>query len=413
MQYLVRCECGRQLVVTEGVPGMTITCACGRELHLADARRGVFPDDADPAGGEPTVPDFVRTLYTLTPRCYATVTLFGLNIAAYLIMVLFGVDPVSPSAKDLIPWGACFGPLVWQGEYWRLLACTFLHFGIIHIACNMWGLWNIGFLVERFVGTVGFVILYFISGLVGSVATLFWSPYSVGAGASGALFGLVGALFGFVMLRQDTVPERIRRSLRSSAVSFAVINLLISFTVPNIGVAAHLGGLAAGFCCGLAMSQPITLRACARRPLRNVLVAAGGALVIAGAFLLLPPPAVDVRIEFELVLDHQKKAIDIFNKAQKQADDGTITQAELANVVENEALPEWRKMTGPINALKNVPEGQKPIYDLMCDYLNSRQRGWELLAEGIRDDDPAKLQQAKAEEKRANTAVKKLNEKLK
>ena len=75
MQYLLRCECGRQLVVTEGVPGLTITCGCGRVLHLSDGHRGVFSDEADDSSQQ-AMAHFWRTLYQLTPRCFVTPAIF-------------------------------------------------------------------------------------------------------------------------------------------------------------------------------------------------------------------------------------------------------------------------------------------------------------------------------------------------
>ena len=97
----------------------------------------------------------------------------------------------------VLEWGANFGPKTMDGQWWRLFTSMFLHFGIIHIGFNMWVLWNVGRLVERLVGNFGFALLYVVSGLLGSVASLAWNPTTISAGASGAVFGVVGALIGF------------------------------------------------------------------------------------------------------------------------------------------------------------------------------------------------------------------------
>jgi rhomboid protease GluP len=298
MAYIVRCECGRQLMVTSGMPGLTITCACGRMLHVDD---GTEPIGAPEASDGYTI-HFWRTLYQLTPRCFVTPALFWLNIAVFVAMVASGISLFQPNQnpnqnqKDLQEmvdhWGADYTPFtLGKGEYWRLLTCTFVHFGVIHLAFNVWALRNVGYLVERLVGNTGLLILYVISGVVGSLASTAWILFRnqivVSAGASGAVFGVFGALFGFIVFRRDTVPPRILSSLRSSGITFIGLNLLLPLLIPSINIAGHLGGLAAGFCCGLALSQPVTLEARTGRPLRNLMVATAGALVIASTFLIL------------------------------------------------------------------------------------------------------------------------------
>ena len=98
-----------------------------------------------------------------------------------------------------------------------MLTCAFLHFGIIHLAFNMWVLWQLGDLVERLVGNIGFLVLYIISGVGGSLASLLWNPMVISAGASGAVFGVGGALMGFILLRRDTIPAEVLKHLRAGS----------------------------------------------------------------------------------------------------------------------------------------------------------------------------------------------------
>ena len=137
----------------------------------------------------------------------------------------------SPRGETLVAWGANYGPLTLDGQWWRLLTCTFVHIGIIHIGLNMWVLWDIGQLVERLTGNVGFLLLYLLSGLFGSLASVYWNPEVLSAGASGAVFGAFGGLMGFVLLRGDSIPKSILGPLRNSGTSFLFYNLIFGFSI--------------------------------------------------------------------------------------------------------------------------------------------------------------------------------------
>src|SRR5262245_31187047 len=163
----------------------------GFTLAQVDAIRealGLAPAGPDEPAGR--VEGFHRALRTGTPRVYVTAALIGLNVAVFAAMLLDGVHPLSPTPLDLIDWVADFGPLTTHGQWWRLLTATFLHIGFFHLMFNMWALSAFGPLVERQVGNVGFLVLYLVAGLVGSVASLWWNPLLVSAGASGAIFGV-------------------------------------------------------------------------------------------------------------------------------------------------------------------------------------------------------------------------------
>ena len=123
-------------------------------------------------------------------------------------MLATGVNFLAPDPQDMLNWGADFGPKTLNGQWWRTVTCMFLHFGIIHLGFNMWVLWDLGQLVERLVGNVGFLVLYFASGIAGSLASLAWQPLAISAGASGAVFGVAGALLGLIAFRHDSVPSR-------------------------------------------------------------------------------------------------------------------------------------------------------------------------------------------------------------
>ena len=156
-----------------------------------------------PGRSKESTEDLLNALRKHRPRALVAPVLVAINIMVFVLMVATGVDFMEPSIEDLISWGANFGPRTVDWEWWRLLSCTFLHIGALHIAFNMYVLWDVGRVVERLVGSTTFLVLYVASGLVGSLASLALNPQVVSAGASGSVFGVFGALIGFAALQRD------------------------------------------------------------------------------------------------------------------------------------------------------------------------------------------------------------------
>jgi len=226
-----------------------------------------------------------RTLFR-TSRVVVTPILAVACVAVYGAMILAGASPITPDNQLMINWGANFGPsVVFDHQYWRLLSCMFLHFGAIHLALNLWCLVSAGPTVERIFGNLGFAALYVLSGLGGSVAGLWTHPATIGAGASGAVFGIFGGLLGFVAVRRRDVPAAILRPMRSGAVTFVVLNLAIGLSDSRIDMSAHLGGLATGFVVGLMMvaASPSGSGAAGTARRSGVVVASAVALALLAA----------------------------------------------------------------------------------------------------------------------------------
>jgi rhomboid protease GluP len=208
-----------------------------------------------------------------------TYFLLAINIAVYLWMCLHHVDPKDPSEGDLIHYGANVTWLVLHGQWYRLLTATFVHVGLIHLATNMWCLWNLGILGEPLIGPWGMVAVYMITGIAGNLLSMAsnvllfnWSHYPnilyiPGAGASGAVFGIAGILIVLLSNRRLPFPWLELKRLRSSVVKFAAINLVIGLStmVINVGIridnSAHIGG----FLSGLALGVPLVPRMTAGR----------------------------------------------------------------------------------------------------------------------------------------------------
>jgi rhomboid protease GluP len=194
----------------------------------------------------------------------------GINCLVFLGMAFGGVSIASPSPEQLLTWGADYGPYVLVlGEWWRLLTAIFVHVGILHLATNMWCLWNLGLLGEPLLGPFGMFAAYVLTGIGGNLLSTAVHPGVpggaegiVGAGASGAVFGLAGVLILLLKSPMLPLPKIEVQRLRKSVIWFAVLNFVIGAgtwvarTRLQIDNMAHLGG----FLSGLAFALPLVPR---------------------------------------------------------------------------------------------------------------------------------------------------------
>ena len=188
----------------------------------------------------------------------ATTALIAINVLVFVIgAAVSGGDALLGGGRvdSFHQRWALVLPLVQDGEYWRLLTSGFLHFGIIHLALNMWALFQLGRALENTLGRARFVGVYFASLLAGSAAVLVLqriggeSSWSFTAGASGAIFGLLGCLAAGMRARGISV-------MRSGIGATLLINLVITLTIPGISIGGHVGGLIGGAICGALLLSP-------------------------------------------------------------------------------------------------------------------------------------------------------------
>ncbi|HEY9126392.1 MAG TPA: rhomboid family intramembrane serine protease [Acidobacteriaceae bacterium] len=198
----------------------------------------------------------------------ATYALIAINVLVYVAMALNHVSLFKPTGAQLITWGATHPyAVLYLGQWWRIVTAMFVHVGVIHLATNMWCLWNLGLLGEPLLGPLGIVAAYLLAGAAGNLLSIginmaTRTEGSVGAGASGAVLGIAGALIVLLkspaLLKRHNTPEDRKEisGLRRSIIYFAVITFLIGFggnqfngyvnlevKVDNM---AHLGGLIGG-----------------------------------------------------------------------------------------------------------------------------------------------------------------------
>lgn len=172
---------------------------------------------------------------------YVTYILMSISIFVFLftyLLYFLGFDSLA-----LLDLGVLHGPSVKLGQYYRLITPVFIHIGIIHLFFNMYALFIIGTQLESFYGRFKYLIIYFYSAITGSLLSMTFSPDGVSAGASGAIFGLLGALLYFGYHYRVYLGN----VMKTQIIPIIILNLLIGFTLPNIDQAAHIGGLVGGF----------------------------------------------------------------------------------------------------------------------------------------------------------------------
>jgi rhomboid protease GluP len=241
------------------------TTLAGGNAHAAHAHatHEQAPDVAGTSG-----PEYSEWDPRAAPGTYV---LLAINIAVFLWMTLHGVSLRDPTPAQLLHYGANSPLLVLEGQWYRLLTATFVHIGFIHIATNMWCLWNLGLLGEPLLGPWGMVAVYVLTGVAGNLVSVAWdvawavsmrSPQdlagSVGAGASGAVFGIAGILIVLLSNRRLPIPWSELKRLRTSVARFAGINLVIGAStilpifgnIVRIDNSAHLGGFLFGLALG-------------------------------------------------------------------------------------------------------------------------------------------------------------------
>jgi rhomboid protease GluP len=231
-------RCGRQL------PPLTFgKKICQWCVQHEAAQRGELGEDAiQPVMAAP----WVRRESSVS----LTQVIFGANVMVFIAMVAASGPSLDFNGQVMVHFGANFGPYTLSGQWWRLLTYVFLHGGPFHIAMNMWCLWNLGTLCESLYGRWTYAAIYLITGVGGGLASVAWNPQVLSVGASGAIFGLAGALIASFYLGEFSFSGISIKGTLSSLLSFAAFNLFLGSLIPGIDNACHAGGLVTGLIVG-------------------------------------------------------------------------------------------------------------------------------------------------------------------
>ncbi|MDE3084403.1 MAG: rhomboid family intramembrane serine protease [Verrucomicrobiota bacterium] len=351
--------------------------------------------DEEPSFTPNPAAEFAARLHRSTPRLWVTPALIAANAAVFLTMCALGVDPLAPHTDDIVRWGGNFAPLTTHDEWWRLFTCMFVHIGLLHVTMNMVVLWDIGRFVERLLGNIGFLVVYLLAGLAGSVASLAWNSHVVSAGASGAIFGLYGALFGFLLRNRHAIPRGLLLRLRKAAGLFVIYNIAFSFAVRGIDIAAHLGGFSGGFLLGLAIALPLADEAVARRPRRNAAVGLAGLALIVGVASAIPA-RVDFVAEWEKAATLEARLDQAYQADLAKTQQGQLSGADFARDIRTSLLPAWQAKMTDLAGLQLTGQDNL-VRRKLVEYMHAREREWLLTAESLTNDDPALAEALKAQ----------------
>ncbi|MCM8527667.1 MAG: rhomboid family intramembrane serine protease [Lentisphaeraceae bacterium] len=227
---------------------------------------------------------FQEHLHNSAPGLVVTKLIILINVLVhvYVMSITKNYEPDN-LGRLYIDMGANIGLLTFGGEWWRIITSMFIHGGLTHLIFNMYALWAIGSIVEKLFGSFGFICLYFISGVIGSVFSLYNHTFNVpSVGASGAVFGVFGALVSYAYFKK--MPKPIASSVLKNAGFMILINGAIGFSIPQIDNAAHIGGCIGGIIAAYFIGQDITNLNFKKRQINSIIVCICCAILVASTW---------------------------------------------------------------------------------------------------------------------------------
>ena len=245
-------------------------------------------------------PDFVATHEFTTrlnaladaqsPWTSATNLIIALNALVFVIMGLLGAGWITvDSMMPYFLYGANNGAATTDGEWWRLLTSMFVHYGLIHLLLNMWALYQAGHFLEKLQGRALYTLTYLGSGLAGGILSIAWhGDKTWSAGASGAIFGVYGAILGYMLREKQGLPPGVYKPMMKSTLGFAAYNLFYGMRA-GVDNSAHLGGLVGGFALGWLLALPVDREARLGRTRQKLQLGLGALAVMVAAGVFLTP----------------------------------------------------------------------------------------------------------------------------
>jgi len=335
-------------------------------------------------------------------RARVTWSILAANVLAFVLVVIAGGSPFDISSATLIQIGGNFAPLVTGGQWWRLLVNVFLHASLLHIGFNMLALWQAGPLVERLFGSLPFALIYLGAGLGGSVASIFWRQEVVSVGASGAVFGIYGALLAYLAGQRGAFSLSSLRSLRVSALAFIIYSLAFGFGTTGIDNAAHLGGLAGGILLGAAFARPLEKRSWQAREVVRAAILSAPAVVLFGGLLVATPDKSEVYrrgLALETMIDafgdEEREINNVVRDLQERLKNRTLTDDEAVVTIERELIPRWDKRIAALSSPALAGTKNEQLRQTLVQYATLRRDSMALLSTAIRTDDRSQADEAK------------------
>lgn len=358
------------------------------------------PFDPLPVHGE-GAPALTGLLQTSPARVPVTMVLLAVNILIFVAMLSHGASLWHTSTAVPLAWGANFGPATQDGQWWRLGTAMFLHFGVIHLALNMWALWDIGRLLEQVYGRWRYLLLYLGAGVFGNLLSLvIQGNLAVSGGASGAIFGLYGALVLFLWRERGQMERSEFRWMFGAASIFIVLALVMGQLITGIDNSAHVGGLVSGALLGVALSRPWTWNSPRNRYVRQT---AMGLVLLAGAALWTSVPAPSYRLGEEVrareainrfLLQDQRISQEwasILGKGQEKQ----WSFDQLAGEIDSAITTEYQESFENLSALHlDTAAPSARTLEILRKYAELRSTASQELSDGLRRRDAAQIRKA-------------------
>lgn len=335
------------------------------------------------------------------PQLRLTPLLIAANVLIFIAMLFNGASLWHAQNTIQLAWGANFGPATQDGEWWRLGSALFLHFGVLHLLLNMGALWDVGQWVERMYGTLRFAVIYLVAGLAGNLLSLVANAgAAVSGGASGAIFGIYGALLSYLWLERSRIHPGEFRWLFWAAIGFSVATVVFGLLVPGIDNAAHIGGWIAGVLMGALLIRP------------DPSVEAGPQLGrwVSGLFLLflvavmvsqIPKPAYRwseeklIRGEVVEFLQEDESIARSWESLMSQGGKLGVSADVMADAIERMVADRYDQSFEELSALpldENLPSAQ--TVEHLKHYAEQRRDASRAMVEGLRTRDKVKIRKA-------------------
>lgn len=322
------------------------------------------------------------SIFKPTNGYFVTPIIMLINIAVYIAMVVSGVDFFLPENTDMLKWGADFAPSTLNGEWWRVITCCFIHFGIVHLLFNMYALVYIGSLLEPYMGKWKFLLVYIVTGIYSSVVSLWWHEEpTVAAGASGAIFGLYGVFLA--MLTTNLIEKSQRKALFASIGVFTLYNIIYGAGGNNIDNAAHIGGLVTGIILGYALTPGLKNGADHFTRYGLTLIVSIGLLGGAAySFSNINNYALEYDKAMKEFEENEKQALSVYNMRPE------TTREEAMREIKEKAMHYWNKNVALINELqkKKMPSQVTARANKLKEYSECRMGQCSLLYKAIDED---------------------------
>lgn len=322
----------------------------------------------------------VFSIFKPTQGYFITPIILNLNITIYILMVISGVNFMQPDNESLIKWGANFRPITLEGEWWRLITSCFLHIGIFHLLMNMYALIYIGLLLEPLLGKSRFTAAYLLTGIIASMASLFWHDLTISAGASGAIFGMYGVFLA--MLTTNLVEKSARKELLTSIVVFVGYNLINGLKA-GIDNAAHIGGLISGLVIGYTLIP--SLKKPDQNRLKYATLSLLTVLVLVSSFAVykkIPNDIGEYGTKIKEFVSMEAKALEVYNLPQNTSNE------KILYGLKDRGIYYWNKNIKLLDSFKDLdlPPEIRTRNRHLKEYCELRIKSYELVYKAISEN---------------------------